>query len=298
MNKTIVLALLSISLFSCSPQEDQPPKVALNRAIVEILAQTTGDFAVAFKNLKNGDTLFINADNIFHAASTMKTPVMIELYRQAEAGNFTMDDYLIITNEFKSIVDGSAYTMDVNNDSEDELYAKIGSKITIRELIYQMITSSSNLATNILIELAGADEVTRSMRALGAADIVVLRGVEDLKAFDLGMNNTTTAYDLLLIMETIATGSSVSAKASAAMEKILLDQHFNAIIPAKLPANVKVAHKTGSITGVQHDSGIIILPGGDKYILVLLSKNLEDENRAVELMSQVSLLVYEFVVAP
>ena len=298
-NLFVILSLFTFLLISisCSTQKDQPDIVMLNEQIVEVLSESDGDFAVAFKNLKNGDTLFVNANQQFHAASTMKTPVMIELFKQSATGKFSFDDFLIVTTEFKSIVDGSPYTMDVADDSEDGLYNKIGSKVSIRTLMFEMITKSSNLATNMLIELVGADEVTATMRSLGAKDILVLRGVEDIKAFDKGMNNTTTAYDLMLIMADIATYKAVSSEASAQMEEILLEQHFNKIIPAKLPDDVKVAHKTGSITGVQHDSGIVILANGDKYVLVLLSKNLGNVDQGIEQMALVSRLIYDFVQA-
>jgi len=130
---------------------------------------------------------------------------------------------------------------------------------------------------------------------LGAKDIHVLRGVEDGKAFDKGLNNTITAHGLMILFEKIGKGETVNPAASKAMIDILLDQKFNEIIPAELPAGVKVAHKTGSITGVHHDSGIIFLPNGKKYVLVLLSKNLKDEKAAIKAMAKVSKLIYEFV---
>jgi len=164
------------------------------------------------------------------------------------------------------------------------------------ELVYDMIIVSSNLATNIIIELVDAKKVTQSMRDLGAKDIQVMRGVEDDKAFAQGLNNTVTAYDLMLIFEKMANGETVSKQASDAMIDILLDQKFNTIIPAKLPADVKVAHKTGSITGVHHDSGIVFLPDGRKYVLVILSKNLEDEEAATDGMASVSEIIYRHVV--
>jgi len=123
----------------------------------------------------------------------------------------------------------------------------------------------------------------------------VLRGVEDQKAYDAGLNNTTTAFDLLLIFEKIAAGKAVNKKADEAMIKILLDQRFNEIIPAYLPSTVKVAHKTGSITGVQHDCGIVFLPDGRKYVLVLLSKQLEDPVAAIRAMANVSAMIYNSV---
>lgn len=133
------------------------------------------------------------------------------------------------------------------------------------------------------------------MRSMGAQDIQVLRGVEDSKAYALGRNNTTTAYDLMVIFEKIATGEAVNPEASKAMTNILLDQTYNTIIPAKLPPNVKVAHKTGWITGLNHDSAIVFLPDGRSYVLVLLSKNLKDEKAAIETMASISEMIYRFV---
>jgi beta-lactamase class A len=146
--------------------------------------------------------------------------------------------------------------LDSADDSEYELYKHIGEKRTISALLYQMIIVSSNFATNLIMQKVGAQNVTQSMRQLGAKDIQVLRGVEDNKAFEKGLINTTTAHDLMLIFEKIAKVEAVNAEASQAMINILLDQKFNEIIPALLPPGVKVAHKTGSITHVHHDSGI------------------------------------------
>lgn len=161
-----------------------------------------------------------------------------------------------------------------------------------------MIILSSNLATNLLMELAGGPMVTQTMRELGATDIQVRRGVEDQKAFDLGLNNTTTAYDLMVLFEKLAKGEIIDAQKSDEMIGILPEQQWNEIIPAKLPPAVKVAHKTGSITGVQHDSGIVYLPDGRQYVIVLLSKQLEDEKAGIETMATVSGLIYRSVWAP
>ncbi len=254
-----------------------------------------GTFALAFKDLSTGEELLINAKENFHAASTMKTPVLIELYKQAQEGRFSLTDSVFVRNEFHSIVDSSVYHLNVDDDSESELYSKIGTKRSIADLAYDMIISSSNLATNVLIELVDAKKVTQSMREFGAPAIQVLRGVEDIKAFDLGRNNTTTAYDLMVIFEKLAKGEAVSKEASMAMIAILLDQKFNDIIPALLPKEVKVAHKTGSIMGVHHDSGIVFLPDGRKYVLVLLSKELKNFDEGTSLLARVSGMVYSYL---
>ena len=270
---------------------------SLKTKIDSIFKSLDGDFAIAFKVVDDRkSSIFINEKTIFHAASTMKTPVMIEVFKQASESKFNLEDSIEIKNEFKSIADGSAYSLDINDDSGEELYNFIGKKKTIRQLVFDMITVSSNLATNILIELVGAKNTTETLRSIGANDIKVLRGVEDNKAFQLGLNNVFTAFDLMLMYQYLAKHELVSHEASKEMIDILLQQKHKSRIPAKLPPDVKVAHKTGSITGVGHDSGIIFLPDGRKYVLVLLSKNVKDEKAVIEAQAEVSRMIYEYVV--
>jgi beta-lactamase class A len=295
MKVLLSILFLFIVATACMPDKE-PPIVELSKNIGALISQAQGTYAVAFEDLKTGDTLYFNAHEQFHAASTMKTPVMIELYKQAHEGNFSLDDSILVKIEFSSIVDGSPFEMDISDDSEEILYDKVGSMVSMNELIYEMITKSSNLATNILIELVHAKKVTLSMRDLGAPDIEVLRGVEDIKAYEKGLSNTTTAFDLMKIYEAIGKEEIISEEVCDEMINILLDQNFNHVIPALLPEDVKVAHKTGSITGVQHDSGIIVLPNGHKYVLILLSKDIEDRKQGIETLSMISEMVYKFVV--
>ncbi len=275
-------------------------QVKLNELKSNILSEfnkADGHFALAFLELGHENQhLFINEKENFHAASTMKTPVMIEVFKQAEGGKFKLEDSILIKNEFRSIVDDSIYSLSLSDDAGEGLYNYIGQKKTIHDLVYDMITVSSNLATNLLIDLVGAKNVMKTMKKLGANDIKVLRGVEDLKAYQLGMNNTTTAYDLMIIMKKIAEGEAASQNDCTEMINILLKQKLNSIIPAKLPLTVKVAHKTGSISGVEHDSGIVFLPNGNKYVLVILSKNLKDNQKGIEIESNVSKMIYDFTI--
>ncbi|SHN29749.1 beta-lactamase class A [Cyclobacterium lianum] len=294
--KKLILLLTGLLFFGCGQQKQQGTIGDLEAAIQDIVEDTAGDFAVAFKLLDgSGLQVLIHEKEVFHAASTMKTPVMIEIFRQVHAGKMALEDSVLILNEFKSIVDGSPYSMDLGVDSQEELYGRVGQQATVYELMYQMIIKSSNLATNILIEKVGAENVTKTMRDLGAADIQVLRGVEDLKAFDAGLSNTTTALDMMLIMEAIATGEAVGQEESRQMMDILYDQYYKDLIPKLLPDEVKIAHKTGSITGVQHDAAILTLPGGTSYVLVILSKNLSDVAAGKKAINEISKLIYDFV---
>jgi beta-lactamase class A len=147
-----------------------------------------------------------------------------------------------------------------------------------------------------LIELVDAKKVTATMRNLGADKIEVLRGVEDQKAYDLGLSNSTTANDLMMIMKAIAENTAGTKEDCEDMIAIMKDQQFNEIIPFYLPKDVSVAHKTGSITGVHHDAGIIYLPDGRSYVLVLLSKNLKDFDEGTEQLAGISKIVYEYLV--
>ncbi|MCA6491791.1 MAG: serine hydrolase [Bacteroidota bacterium] len=293
MRKIFLLTVMTVSL-GVQAQDIPPGKQQLVAQIREWLNRQPGTYALAVKHLPDGDTILINEKEMFHAASTMKTPVMIEIFRQAAEGKIGLDDTLLVQNEFASIVDGSSYQLSPADDSDDEVYQKMGTHPTIRYLLFRMITRSSNLATNLLMKLADGKQVTTTMRSLGAPTIQVMRGVEDTKAYRQGLNNVTSAYDQMKIYEQIALGQAVNGDASKKMIEILVQQFYRDIIPVQLPSGTPVAHKTGWITGVFHDAGIILLPNGGKLVLVLLSKGATDEGATKLALSTVAALVYNY----
>jgi len=296
MNKLLCfLFLLSILAVPAHSQRGSMSLEACKEQIDSMLRARKGSFALAFKDLSSGQQLLISEHESFHAASTMKTPVMIEVYQQVAMGNLSLSDSIVLKNAFASIVDSSIYSLSPDDDSELELYKHIGEKRSISDLMYLMITVSSNFATNLLIERVGPQHIAGTLHKLGVNDIHVLRGVEDGKAYEQGLNNTVTAFDLMLLFEHLAKEEVVSPAASRDMIRILLDQHFNEIIPARLPAGVRVAHKTGWFKGVNHDSGIVFLPDGRSYVLVLLSKDVEDDKTAVNALAAVSEILYRYV---
>ena len=264
------------------------------KRIDSVIAAAGGRFAVAFEDLQTGKTLYRNANEKFHAASTIKTPIMIEVFNQARKGMFSLDDSLDVINSFSSIVDGSAYALQSSSDSDDSLYFRIGKKERIRTLVFEMITVSSNLAANLILQKVGAKNVQRTMDLLGVHDIHVLRCVEDTKAFQAGKNNTVTARSLALLYEKLAQKKVLNKAISGEMLAILLQQRFTDMIPARLPKVVNVAHKTGSSPGVQHDSGIVYLPDGRKYVLVVLSKDLQDQKSGINAIAQISKIMFDY----
>lgn len=274
-------------------EQGRPPRAAALERSIRAIAEGVGEVSVAYCNLANDEQVFLKGDERFHPASTMKVPVMMEVFRQAAEGRLSLDGRITLTNDFKSIADGSRFALNVADDSETTLYRHLGEERTVRELVRLMITESSNLATNLLIERVTPARVSELMRSLDAAEVRVLRGVEDSRAYARGLNNETTARGLATILRRLAARRVVSPKASNEMLAILRDQTFNEGIPAGLPAGVPVAHKTGSITGVYHDVAVVEPPDHAPYVLVVLTRGIKDPSKAHELVARISRAVYD-----
>lgn len=303
MRRTIFCAALLI-LGGCSTQPPAGPRprtrelVALSAELFAITHRHAGDsavVAVAFRDLATGDSLLLDAHQSLHAASTMKVPVMLELFRRADAGEISLDDAVEVRNEFRSIADGSGYPLDLADDSDSTLYRRAGERVPIRELIGLMITRSSNLATNLLIDLADPRRIERTMATIGASEMRVLRGVEDGPAYRAGMNNTTSAYGLMKVMEAVAGGRAASPAASREMAEVLGRQEFTTMIPAGVPRGVRVANKTGSITRIAHDAAIVYPPGRAPYVLVVLTRGFTSTETAAPVAREVSAAVWRYV---
>jgi beta-lactamase class A len=273
-----------------------PSAPTLQARIQKIIDASGAEVAVVMRTLDGRDSLRLDADKTFHAASTMKVPIMIELFRQADAGQLSLDEPLQIRNEFHSIVDGSTYQLGVGDDSDAEVYKAVGGTMTLRQLCEAMITVSSNFAANLLIERVGAANVRKTVDRLGAQGMVVLRGVEDQKAFDKGLNNTTTAAALATLLEKIAKGQAVNAKADAEMIAILKRQKFRDAIPSGLPDGVEVAHKTGSITKIHHDAAVVY--GPRPYVLVVLVRGIQEQKVSGPLIASISRAIWDGIQSP
>jgi len=280
--------VLSLVLAQALPS---PSASTLTARVQKLVAASGADVAVVMKTVDGRDEIRIDADKVFHAASTMKIPIMIELFREAEAGTLSLDEPLPVRNEFHSIVDGSVYQLSVDDDSDADVYKAVGKTMTLRQLCEVMITVSSNFAANLLIERVGAANVRTTVDRLGASGMVVLRGVEDQKAFDKGLNNTTTAAALAVLMEKLAKGEAVSRKADAEMVAILKRQKFHDAIPSGVPDGVEVAHKTGNITRIHHDAAIVY--GPRPYVLVVLVRGIQEQTVSGPLMASISREIWD-----
>jgi beta-lactamase class A len=264
-------------------------KISAN--IEERIRKSGADVAIAFRTLDGHIAYGFHDEESFHAASTMKIPVMIELFHQARQARLKLDDSLLVKNQFHSLADGSIYTLDPADDSEVELYKAAGQTRSLSQLSELMITASSNLATNLLIEKLGVDNIRATVHSLHADGMNVLRGVEDNKAFLKGLNNTTTARGLQQLLEAIAHGEAVDQESSGQMIEILERQKFNEGIPAGLPPGTRVAHKTGEITRIHHDAAIVFAP--KPFVLVILVRGLAEAKDSAALMADITRQLYQ-----
>jgi beta-lactamase class A len=253
--------------------------------------------SLALCDLASGYQLLVHPDVPFHPASTFKVGVMMEIFHQAAQGALSLDERLPVKNSFTSIADESAFSLSPQDDSEKDLYLHIGEPMPVRELNRRMILYNSNLATNLLIEKAGARRVTRFMQELGTHDLVIRRGPEDNKAYALGLNNSATARSLMQVLVGLAKRSVVSPAASDEMISILCQQQFSEGIPAKLPEGIRVAHKTGWNERLYHDAAIVYPPRHAPYVVVIMTSGLSETKAAPALVAALSQAIYHQLIA-
>ena len=236
---TMITLLLAtwLTLSTRLPQAPDPDAAALEAALRKEIAVSGAEVAVAFRSLDGGREILIDPDRPFHAASTMKVPVMIELFRQAHAGSLTLDDPLAIRNSFHSIVDGSPYALSEGDDSDKAVYAATGKTLTLRQLCAAMITVSSNFAANLLIEKLGADSIQRTVAVLGAAGCAPR--VEDQKRSTRPQQHDDRA-GLLAVRQAGARAGGGRA-VGCRHDRDLKRQAFNDGIPAGLPRHARRA---------------------------------------------------------
>ena len=290
----MVIRALFAMLITAQTITAQDHAAVLSERVVARVSEVPGaTVGVVFAEVGGGAAIYLNPDSVFHAASTMKVPVMIEYFRGIDAGRIKRNQDLLLGTGFKSIVDGSPYSLDAGVDSDSSVFARVGQRVPLRWLVERMIVRSSNLATNTLIEVLDALKVDATAKSLGTTRMKVLRGVEDGKAFQQGLNNQTSARDLAALLEAIETGKAASKASCREMIDILARQEFNDEIPAGLPPGTRVAHKTGWITGTSHDAALVYPPGRKPYVLVVLTKGISERPVAQRLIADISRMVWE-----
>jgi beta-lactamase class A len=206
-----------------------------------------------------------------YSASIMKLPVLVAAHRLAERGLLDLDRPVLVHDDFTSRNPGHRFVMDRAEDSDPATWAAMGEEVALGVLAHRMITASGNLATNLVLDAVGTDEVAAVLAAAGcSARTTVVRGIEDYAAREVGLDNLVTADDLALLLLALAEGRLAGPAATAACEETLLAQEYRAGIPAGLPAGLVVGNKTGWVDGVNHDVALVRAPGQPPVGLAVL----------------------------
>jgi beta-lactamase class A len=276
--------------------EDQEKTERLSQSCERIMSESkAAAYAVAVRDYETGFRFTMNADRRFHAASTIKVGILLAIGKAVDDGRIRLNDTLHIRNRFLSALDRTPFRIDAESDGYPQLHRLVGRTAKISDLAEWMIVSSSNLATNLLLAYLTVEEAQRVLRDAAVHGVDLRRGVDDRKAHDQNFNNETTAAGLLDLFATLR-GDFLSKASRDWAINILLQQRFNSMIPAPLPAHASVAHKTGEISTACHDAGIVYLPEREPYILVVLTEVAAETNGRREAVAKISEVVFQFLV--
>ena len=251
--------------------------------------------AVAVHDLESGLRFSLRGDRWFHAASTIKVAVLLAVFRAADEGRLRLDDSLHVRNRFISAADGSPFRLSPDSDAMPELYQLVGRTAKISALAEGMIAASSNLATNLLLDFVGVEYARHVLRDAQVDGVELRRGVEDHAAHDRGINNEVTADGLLKLLSAVR-GDFLRNESKEQAIRILLEQRFNSMLPARLPPHAAVAHKTGEISTACHDMGIVYLPEREPYIAVILTEFDSEGDGRREIVAAISGAIYRLIV--
>lgn len=253
--------------------------------------------AVSVFDTESGATLNYHAERWFHAASTIKVAILAGVYAAIHEGRWPPHARLHVRNRFFSAADGSLFRVSAERDANSEVHAAIGKMMRIRELAHHMITTSSNLATNLLLDLVGIETVQGVLDHYKIDGIDFRRGVEDERAFADGISNRVTASGLMSLLRLIEAEKVFSPELSREMLDILHQQEFRNGIPGRLPREVRVAHKTGDISTIAHDAGIVYPANRKPYIIAILTEWDPDASGRSATIATVSHEVYNALTA-
>jgi beta-lactamase class A len=221
--------------------------------IVSVVARVSGEVR---------PRVSVDADARHYSASIMKLPILVAARRLAERGLLDLDRPVRVHDDFESRNPGHRFSMDQEEDSDPETWAALGSDVPLGDLVHRMVTVSGNLATNVVLDEVGTEEVAAVLADAGCSErTTIVRGIEDYPARDAGIDNLITADDMARLVVALAEGRLAGPVASAECERTLQAQEYRNGIPAGLPDGLVIGNKTGWISSVNHDVALVRAPG-------------------------------------
>lgn len=257
--------------------------------------------SVAFHDFQTGKEYRLASDQHYAAASMVKLPVAAAVWTAIEQKKLALDTPVPVRNSFRSIVDGTRFAIPRSSELDEGIHDFIGRTLPVANLMHAMLATSSNLGTNVLVDHLGLADARAAVAALNIPGLVFHRGLGDQKASDRGYANKVNADGLLEFFIRVAEGRIVSRPASEWLVQSMLHQQVRSGIPHGLPPYAKrrarVAHKTGNISTVEHDAGIVYLHNRRPYVLVVLSEWGGRGRYHAHVLARVTLAVHEIMVS-
>lgn len=261
----------------------------------------SGTLGVSAFDYLSGLSWSFNGERWFHAASVIKVALLVAVFDAVEQGRFNLASRLHVRNRFLSLADGRPYRIDASRDADADVHAAVGRTMTVRQLARRMIVTSSNLATNLLMNLVGLDAARASLARLEIEGVDMCRGVEDDRAFEMGVSNRMTPNGAIALLRTIVAAKGISPESADEMTEALIEQQFGGTIAPGIPESVrgaaKVAHKTGEISTVTHDTGAVFMPGRPPYLIAIFVESTGEPKERQDAAVAASTAVYESITA-
>lgn len=261
-------------------KEIAPLKASVQELSSQYPDLTLGIFLV---DLDNGTYLNFNGTSAFPAASTIKIPILVAFLQDVDAGKVRLNE--LLTMEDGDLAEGSGEMQDY----------PIGTQYTALETAFMMIAISDNTATNIIVRrLGGAEVLNERFRSWGLSQTVIRNPLADLEG-----TNTTTPQDLTSLLIRVSQGELLSLRSRDRLMEIMQATVANTLIPEGInDEQAVIAHKTGTIANMLGDAGIVDMPNGKRYVISILVKRPDHDDRAQELIRQVSATVYGYLSKP
>jgi beta-lactamase class A len=279
---TVVLAMV-LALGSFARSADDPLKGQFIQKLRSIVETSDAVVGVAIKNLTTGEKFFINENEVFPQASSIKIHILAELFHQSEQGKIRLNDVVPLPASVR--VSGSGVLNELGESSVS---------MSIRDYAVMMIVLSDNSATNLLIKQVGMENVNKFLQSQGAVKTKLQRMMMDVKAAAEGRENIGTPKEVLMILEKMYRGEIVSKRASEEILSILQKSKAkDGPIKAGVPSEVSVANKEGDIEGVRCDVGIVYLQK-TPYVICVMTKLLLRESDGPRIIEDISRLTYQY----
>jgi beta-lactamase class A len=276
-----VFAIFATSLCAVAPAAAQTvipaPIVQLQAALANVPDYAPGHVALEVRDLTSGYTEGVNPNAIMPAASTIKIPVMVEVFREMEAGNFDLNRVVHLE------------ASDRDWGSGDICDAPLGSGFTVSQLLTKMITVSDNTAANMLIRLVGRRDINAEMADLGLHHTLL---ADYIRTAEWSVRRTlrTTPADMVKLLTDMAKHQLIDEGSSTKMISILEGQQINTLLPAALPDDVLIAHKTGSFDDTLNDVGIVY--GPEPYVIAVMTTDLPSLDAGRDFIHHISRLTF------